>query len=716
MVAVSPFVWLFRPGLLTWRLLAAGVAALSIGLLARWRARRPPFGLSLLVSLVAFVILSTLVCFADRAVGGMFPGPDALVGIRGGLLSGPRQILTSAVPAPSDGELLFVPFALAYWSVIAATEITWRTRTRVAAPAVAVFVFALALSFEATGSGARMLEAAAIAVLSLLYVVARNRSSSTVVREEAPSGSRSPLPARGLGIATVGVVAVVGVAMLAAAAVPVSSDRLALRNSVQPPLDPIDQINPLLLVNPVQLGLVASSGVLSVSSSDSSLKTARLPIARLDEYRCGTGGYRSTGRAVASDGELPSVGPDVPIETLAVRLEAADSRVLPTVGNVVAVSISDGRPVYVDARNRMVMVGSTPIDPIEYRIRTAVQPDVGGGSRFAVDNSTPPRTLTVCAASQGVDLNSIASAAGLLGGSSSDRLQALGRWCGQRGTDPQTKNADDLSLRRLFGEPEAGSRNVLDGGASAAQLVTACAVLGQAIGLPVQVAVGYHATGSGGSADATTQQLTAWLEVRDAGGLLHPVPIAFSPDPSASPQTETSPDAQKSGDQDVSPPPNDPSRFRPSSAAAVTSSPWTWLAAGVAAIAVIAGWFGSLGPRRRRRRRQGTPPQRLSGAWMEAVDTLGSVGVVADAFGPEDIARVADAFPGAAEPLRKLGSILSTTFAPEPPTAEQADDAWRAVDELRRGIRSKHTNSPAEDRLANSERGSGVEEPAESPQ
>lgn len=192
-----------------------------------------------------------------------------------------------------------------------------------------------------------------------------------------------------------------------------------------------------------------------------------------------------------------------------------------------------------------------------------------------------------------------------------------------------------------------------------------------------------------------TTDLSGWLEVHGADGLEHPVPVLGAPDPSAGDPPKSSPD-DKAGQDDASPPPESTNTHQPSTREeADPDVPVEAIVVVSAATLALVGWRLSRGARRRRRRRRGTPEQRLTGAWMEAVDALGSVGVIADAFGPEDIALAAGAFPATADSLERLGSILSTTFAPDPPTAEQADEAWRAVDQLRRGIRSRAPRQPA---------------------
>jgi hypothetical protein len=549
----------------------------------------------------------------------------------------------------------------------------------------------VALLFEPAGSSTHLLEAAAIAGLSLLYVISRNRSPTTAVAAES-IGHRPAESARGVGLATLGVAAVVGVAVAVAAVVPVTPDRLALRDAVSPPLDPLDQVDPLLLVNAVQLpDAVPDEGVLDVSGSDRALDLVRLPIARLDDYDCRTGGFRSTVRAVASAGELPPLRSDPATTVATVRLARADSRVLPAPGNVVGVSVEGGQPLYVDGGHRMVFVGSTPIGTVVYRVRTAIEPDATGTSHFEVPLESPPSALARCAAARHANLAAAIATANVSQGSGQDRLQALARWCRSLTPDPAVRDGDDLSLDHVFG---TGSRPgaVRDHGtdATAAQIMTACAAVGQMAGLPVQVAVGYVASGSGGSAAARTRDLTAWLEVRDVDGLLHPVAARLTSHSTASVDPETSADPRRSGDRDASPPADDPSRFQPSTSPDDGGPPWVLFAVFAVAAAVLAAvWVGSKGAWRRRRRRHGTPPQRLAGAWAEAVDCLRSVGVQADSFGPEDIAMTADAFPQARESIERLGAVLQRTFAPDPPTTADADEAWRAVDELRRRLRRR---------------------------
>jgi hypothetical protein len=698
LLAASPFVDLFAPAVVPWRLLVAGLAALVPGLLLRIRGARPSLLLSVLISFVVFLFAAAICCFADVAVAGFVPGPDVLGGIRSGLVDGSRQILTSAVPAPSTGEMLLIPFALVFWAVTAVAEVTWRTRTRLVAPAVAVALFAVALSFQPAGADEDLLIAAAIAGLALLYVLARNRSSTAAIVPDGTEDSRRPIElGRTATFAVVGIAALIGVAIALASVVPVQSDRLALRDSVQEPVEPVEQLNPLLLVNPVQRGDVTPTAVLDLSTPDPDLDLVRLPIGRLDTYDC-AGGFDASTDAVASADVLPPLASNPSTTVMDITLVSAESRVLPAPGNVVAASVEDGRQIYSDPADRLLVLSATPIDGAHYRVRTAIPADVSGESSFAVGATTSANASVVqCEELAQVDLQRLANQIGLLQGDGQDRLQTLAGWCQGLRADPETVQGDDLSLGRLFGTGSAEVPSVIGPeGGSAAQVVTACAALGQAAGLPVQVAVGYVADVDDGNGAVTTSDLSTWLEVRDVDGLFHPVPVLGEPDPSAGNPPETSSDQDQTGDRDVSPPPSDPAEFQPSvpEEDRAGAAPWALLLAGLIVTVVGAvAWRATGGARRRRRRRSGSPAERLSGAWMEAVDTLGSVGVVADAFGPEDIARTADAFPTAREPLQRLGELLATTFAPSPPTAERAEAAWVAVDQLRRALRAGRTSA-----------------------
>lgn len=650
-LATSPFVELFPDGALAWRLVVAGLAGAVPGVLLRLSGRRPTPIVSVLVFAGVFVVTVTVLCFHDVAVGGVIPSADVLTGVWDGIIDGPRQILTSAVPAPEVGSLLLVPVAVAYLAVALAAEITWRTRSRLGVPVVAVAVFGVALAFEPADSGGHTVVAAVIAGLSLLYMVARKRTASTIATQSnadlVPASDR-PMTA---GIAVVGVTALVAVSLGLAAFIPVASTRLDLRDFVDAPVDPVGTVNPLLLLNPVQRGDVVPTGVLDLSTSDAKLQVARLPVARLGSFDC-TSGFVSSTRAVASAGELPPIPSDPKTSIVTVNLTGAESRVLPAPGNVVQISVRDGRPVYVDPTDRLVLVDSTPIDGVEYRVRTAIAADVDGNARFDLGPSTVGQAeLARCEAAAGVDPTAVMSEIGLLHGSQQDRLQALARWCQALRANPEVPNGDALSLRRLFGPDPESVLSSAEG--SAAQKTTACAYLGQRAGLPVQVAVGYVAVVSQGRAAATAKDLSAWLEVTDSDGLIHPVPVLGSPDPSAGDPPESSAD-DTAGDEDVAPPPESPEVNQPSVLEDEESSaPVVAIAVVIGAVVAGGGWRLSRRARRRRRRRRGSPEQRLAGAWMEAVDVLGSVGVIADAFGPEDIARTADAFPAAAESDRK---------------------------------------------------------------
>lgn len=736
-IAATPFDDLFEPGVLAWRILVAAFVALAPGVLLRPGGRRPAAFASLLFSLAAFLLVAAVGCFHDRAVAGVLPGPEFLSGIRDGLVDGPRLVLTSAVPAPATGEMLLVPIALVYWAVAVGTELTWRTRSRLAAPSIAVALFGLALTFQPAGSSQHTVPAAVVAGLSMLYVMARARSSVDAGAADDRSGTRSegvagasgsaatpgaPAPTgslergRAVALATLGVAAVVGIAVLATAIVPVSSDRYALRDSVQAPVDPVEQLNPLQLVNLQDRDPETDlTPVLTATTPTERIDSIRLPIARLTRYGCDRDGFRSIGRALVSADQLPALrhGQQAAATSVDVKLDGAWSRVLPTPGTVASVSVADGRSVSVDPSDRLLILDSTPVEGVEYRVQSVLMSDLGAsqGDQSAVIGAADQTTAAAfdrCRADELALARGEARTIVAVAGDDLGRLRALVSWCAALRRDPQAPQGDDLSLHRLFVAAEpvgtaVPTGSVVAAGGTAAQVVTACAVVGQLSGLPVRVAAGYIAKGTSGSTVATRASLSVWLEVRDASGLWRSVPVLG--DPKALPPPDQGSSGSGTGDDPGSPPTTSPTIVTPTcdpDCPDIDGSDVKWLlVVGVAAIAVATlAWRASAGVRRRRRRRSGTPSQRLAGAWMEAVDTLGSVGVIADAFGPEDIARTADSFPGAAASLRDLGSILDTTFAPDPPGAEQADAAWRAVGELRRGIRSKRTGSHGNGRVA----------------
>lgn len=178
----------------------------------------------------------------------------------------------------------------------------------------------------------------------------------------------------------------------------------------------------------------------------------------------------------------------------------------------------------------------------------------------------------------------------------------------------------------LFGPPNGGGQR-----GTSEQFAAAFAVLGRLVGLPTRVVVGFHsATGDG---PVHGGDAYAWPEVLfDGLGW-----VAFDPLPR--PDTEPRPVEQ---DFIPKPPDQPPVQNEPVPAATATptgvAAPVTgpaagaggplplWAGGGSGALLVLAGFLLAITSLRRglRRRRldQGTPAQRIAGAWREVTDAL----------------------------------------------------------------------------------------------
>jgi transglutaminase-like putative cysteine protease len=251
------------------------------------------------------------------------------------------------------------------------------------------------------------------------------------------------------------------------------------------------------------------------------------------------------------------------------------------------------------------------------------------------------------------------------------------------------------------------------------QFASAYAVMARSLGIPARVAVGFTpGTLDGDVYTVRSHDAHAWPELWLNGlgwtHLFDPTPAAGSADPGGSSLTGDTEDAQPE------PPPTTlpPSATAPPDAAGTgavaptttlaplpprvttrepaTSSEW-WLGA-VAALAVLVVLLALylalviVAKARRRTRRRGAadPATAVRGAWEEALDRLHEARMPSDpALTPFEVARSAPqhGVTAATRPLRALAREYTVVrYGAVAPSPDDAERAWRSVDELDRAL------------------------------
>jgi transglutaminase-like putative cysteine protease len=259
------------------------------------------------------------------------------------------------------------------------------------------------------------------------------------------------------------------------------------------------------------------------------------------------------------------------------------------------------------------------------------------------------------------------------------------------------------------------------------QFSAAFAAMARAVGLPARVAVGFtpgRYDAASGVYHVTTLEAHAWPEVYLAGigwTAFEPTPGRFEPTPgdptgtgalapdepddrtptstgASTPTTTPGPTSLDGSpqldDRDVVAGGGSSGSDAPSPLRRVVTWALVAVAAAGAAGAVLAAAIPSVKAWRRHRRRGAPDPRaRVIGAWSEAIDRLGEAGVERrrSATPVEFALRHAPAHGAGAAgpPLMHLANLQTAAlFAAVPPEEDDADRAWRDVDDIRRALRA----------------------------
>lgn len=660
--------------------LAAGLGAVGTGagtalLIRRGRARRCEMA-AVAVAALGSVWVAAILAVPDRAVLGILPTLDAVaqLGVAGD--TGWKSVFTAAAPL-GTGDGLLVP---SYLAVYAATS--W---SALAAPRLrAVFgPFALAVYGVAIGVGA---PGAARGIGLALVVGALAAGCAAGAPKRSVRGAVAPGARRSTGFVLAA--CLIGGAV-AAAVVPVRSDRVHAQGIVVPAVDPSAVGSPLS----------AFRGWFGTERRDQELFSAsgvaegtRFTLATLDSY---DGVAAGVGAGSAADFRRVSSGPPPEGSSVRITIAALDSVWLPLTDDAQAPSLSDaGAAVSFSA------AGGTALSDRPLRPGTVIRAAPARRATVSLQqlaDATPgaDRRLDRTADSAAIDAFFDTASSG--GVSPGERLRRslsvlLDRGYRSHGADAGDEpSRSGHSIARLE-ELVSGSTAVGDD----EQFAVLAALFADRAGFPARVAVGFTTRAvEGGTARIRGRDAAAWLEVSVAGHGWVRVDVtpersgapavAETSSPAARPQAVVAPPAPQSR---AEVPDQHAASERPSDPVLPTtrsSSPLLGVLAVVCAalivspplvILLVKRW------RRRRRRRAADPRDRVLGAWADYLDHARDRGIPVPRSGTRpDIAR------GLGDPravtLARLADRAS--FDPLPFPAVEADRVWLALGGLRDG-------------------------------
>ncbi|WIM98651.1 DUF3488 and transglutaminase-like domain-containing protein [Actinoplanes oblitus] len=686
--------------------LVAGAALGSIG--AGLATRRLPSWSAAPVSavlLAGYTAIALTIAAGHAGVTTPFPAM-----VREALENGIPRLLTAMIPVESTPDTVVVPVVATWLAGLAAAEVGVRARRVLLGSLTPVLLYGAALYVVGPNAGAAVgptLGFAALVVIALAV--------STKQPDQAYPEMSGKMRARSLVGAAGGLVAVLGLGAVVGPWISgqVGADPVDPRKYVEPPrvdsLDesPLNRISGWMLAPKQQLFAYQPETAPTGKSP-----TVKVRLAVLSDYDGVTwkvgAVYRNAGRV------LPEQDAPTGAETAEVRqritVSGLTGRLLPAVATPAEVS---GARVAYDAGTGTLIRPEGLTSGLTYTVTSRVPtPDLN--MLPTAQSPSGDAVVRYLALGTGVpeSIERLAEHLADGNGGSYDRAVAIEQFLAEhyRETpDAPSGHAYPNLQYFLFGPRGQGGQE-----GTSEQFAASFALLARLTGLPSRVVVGFEAPARGG--EVTGGNAVAWPEVLFDG--LGWVP--FDPMPTTDDPTPV--------EQDFTPkpttPPTTPPQTRTPSAAASASAPAaiavTTKDGGVPAGVVAGGASGSvlalLGigaltviqlrrAQRRRRLYDGSPDDRIAGAWLEFTDALRlagrpvpdhlsateMAGYAADPPAPRRgglLRRAAPAVPSevagsvatvertALPPLDELVSGLNTVgFAPGAADSGQADRA-----------------------------------------
>lgn len=620
-------------------LLAVGVG-LTLGIGAAWLSARWRWGpwLTTLAATAGYLAVGSAVAVPARARGGVLPTADSLRDLVVGLVQAWRESLTLPVPLAESGVVLVVPLVLGLVAGLLAAVLLWRSRWPALAGVVLASLLGLASAFgdiEAEAAITRGLAVTAVAVVWLRW-----RS----LRQVRTRWTRQVAATLAVVVAAGG--AAVGLTALGGAGEP----RVVLRDHVDPPFDPRDYPSPLAKFRAYKKEPVKTGTTLFTVDGLESGTLVRFAV--MDSYdgivwnvSGGPGSAHDSGtfRRFRND-------PEANLEaTVRGRITIGEYTGVwvPSVGETLAMTpVKEGRTDG-DAAGELVI-----------NRQTGTVAQIGGveqGMTFEIEALAPPVLADEEIAALAADTSLSLPTPAIVPEELKDRVQ---RWQADAGFTGGTGGLLAQFLRDSFREHGYYSDGIDDytpagHGASrlavlaktptpvgnAEQYAAAMALIGQHLGLPIRVVVGFKVPPGGG--DVRGENVLAWTEVRLKGAgwvALDPTPPEDQKlrRPNDEPNEEPQP-------QVLQPPrvPGEPKEATDNlqqGDGERSDLDILEVLGAVLGVLVKVAWVALLlSPlwgvllfkllRRRRRRRAADPTARLTGAWRELADRMRDLGV-----------------------------------------------------------------------------------------
>lgn len=700
--------------------IVAGTAVATCGVFLRWSTM-----VTTLVALGAFLVLGVPLAVPGETLWRVVPTPQGLLDLVTALALSWKQLVTITVPVGSYLTLLVPAYVLAFAGAVVSVTVAFRSRMPELALVAPLVVFTLAIVLGSDTTAVPLPLTVGVAALSvgwLIWMRRRRRVSRLVsLASEHADGvrrsERSLAAARSVGIAVLAVVLALMAAAGASSGIPPVAARTVARSTTTPPFDPRDYPSPL---SGFRSYLEPGESGDALFTVDGIGDLHRLRIATMDAY---DGVVYSVGTQPGDSGAFARVPDTLTLpeasthakqrsETIEVTIDGLTGPWLPTFGDLRSISFGGSTPdalrdgFYYNATTATMAEVSKLTSGDSYRITADVTPtktiaelakarpgdavlptlDVVPARlddtlhRYEGDAASPGAKLAEALkqlADTGYISHGIGNEVKSLSGHGADRIDAL------------------LAARPMVGDQE--------------QYAVTAALMARRIGFPARVVLGFSVPqkASGDSVTITGGDVTAWIQVQTAQDGW----VDVDPNPQVRPIPQKKPDEPKqiSRPQSIVEPPKDNVQHEqnppPQShvaqehdnrmpawlsilLAVLTVLGWIVLIAALAAspfLAVIAAKW-----RRNRMRRSSRvlPRGRISGAWREFADNAVDHGYLPP--GAATRTEVAQAV-GGPRPVLLAAVADRSAFGRAEPTDDDADQVWRAVDELRRDLDGRTT-------------------------
>ncbi|MFC4110716.1 DUF3488 and transglutaminase-like domain-containing protein [Micromonospora zhanjiangensis] len=717
----------YADGLLAWLLLGAAVGSVAVGVAARrlpsWLVA--PLSVAALAGYVGFAVWFT----ARRAA---LPGGFGSV-VADAAANGIPRLLTAMIPVEPVPDTVLVPLVAAWLAGLAGAEVLLRTGRVLLGYVPPALLYAGALYVVGPNADPAIWSTVAFAAVAATGLALRRGSVGPARGDAAPTGgaatdgpgaagsaggtagSARSDPTAGLGTAVrlrvlagvaAGLAVVVALAAVVGPQVAARVDRHPVdpRRYVQPPqVDSLDE-NPLIRIsgwalNPDQRLFEVHTSTVGTGAAPASgqpdaggppdpgqpdgdtAATAgtRIRLAVLTDYdgvtwRVGAT-YRNAGRILPA--ARPNPGSSV--DTVRQDITVADltGRLLPAVAT--PRQVTGARVAYDEGSGTLIRPeGLAP--GVRYAV-TSVREHPDTALLAAANVPAGDEVARVLRVADGApdQLRNLAEQLANDNGAPYARAAAIEQFLSEHYrlvADAPSGHAYPNLNFFLFGPRNGGGQR-----GTSEQFAAAYAVLGRLMGLPTRVVVGFAA--QPGDAVVRGADAYAWPEVlfTDLGWVpFNPLPRPNTPprpvEEDFKPKPEEPPPTPDEPAPTTEPTPSAPPAAGP--ARADHGVPTPVLAAGgtSAVLLVLCGLALTVvllrRGRRRRRLTEGTPAQRIAGAWWEVTDALRLAGRPAPAhLAATEVAEHARAEAAAPAPRRRPRS--GSPPAPPPPIDELAD-------------------------------------------